>query len=75
MAFDKSEVMNWNAEEKRNLAFELLDSIDEETINRPLTEWKRNLIQQRIEKDKQSENDVFAWHAVREKYKRCYSST
>ena len=51
MAFDKSEIMNWNAEDKRTLAFELLDSIDEQIIKQPLPEWKEKLIKKRIEKD------------------------
>lgn len=70
MAFNKSELMNWSAEEKRNLAFELLDSIDEEIINQPLPHWKENLIRQRIEKDKQAGDDIIAWTVLREKYNR-----
>lgn len=71
MAFDKNEIMNWSAEEKRNLAFELLDSIDEEMIQHELPAWKRELIQKRIEKDKtESREDVIAWEILREKYKR-----
>ena len=70
MAFDKSEIMKWSAEDKRNFAFELLDSIDEEIINQPLPEWKEKLIRQRIETDKQSADDVVAWSELRQKYKR-----
>ncbi len=69
MAFNKSEIMNWNTEDKRTLAFELLDSIDEETIKQPLPQWKENLIRQRIEKDKQAD-DVVAWNVLRGKYIR-----
>ena len=42
MAFDKNEIMSWNAEAKRNLAFELLDSIDEEMIQQELPAWKKS---------------------------------
>lgn len=69
MAFDKSEIMNLSAEDKRTLAFELLDSIDEEIIRQPLPEWKKNLIRQRIESDKQAD-DVVAWNVLRGKYNR-----
>ena len=69
MAFDKSEVMNWSAEEKRTLAFELLDSIDEETIKQPLPGWKEMLIKQRIEKDNQANAEVVSWSVLRNKYK------
>lgn len=70
MAFDKSELMKWSAEDKRNLAFELLDSIDEEIIGQPLPEWKEKLIRQRIENDRQSNDDLIAWNDLRERYKR-----
>lgn len=69
MAFNKDEVMQWSTEEKRSLAFELLDSIDEETIRKPLPEWKEILIKERIKKDEQAE-DVVTWNVLREKYRR-----
>ena len=70
MAFDKNEILNWSAEEKRNLAFELLDSIDEEIMQHELPAWKKELIQQRIERDKTaSSEDVIAWETLRNKYK------
>lgn len=70
MAFDKFEIMNWSAEDKRALAFELLDSIDEETIQQPLPQWKEILIRQRIENDKEAGDDVVPWNVLREKYSR-----
>ncbi|MFT4155439.1 hypothetical protein [Parafilimonas sp.] len=44
MTYDKSELMRLPAEEKRELAFELLDSIDEEFAEKELPEWKLVLI-------------------------------
>jgi len=71
MAFDKNEIMNWSAEDKRNLAFELLDSIDEEMMQHELPAWKKQLIQKRIEKNKtECKKDVIAWEILRDKYKR-----
>ena len=70
MAFDKNEIMNWSAEDKRNLAFELLDSIDEEMMQHELPAWKKQLIQKRIEKNKtECKKDVIAWEILRDKYK------
>ena len=70
MSFDKNEIMNWSAEEKRNLAFELLDSIDEAVIQQEQPAWKIELIKQRIENDNASAiDDVVAWKTLREKYK------
>ena len=70
MAFDKTEIMSWSAEQKRALAFELLDSIDEQTIRQSIPEWKEKLIRERIEKDNEAGNDVTTWHALRDKYYR-----
>ena len=70
MSFDKNEIMNWSAEEKRNLAFELLDSIDEAVIQQEQPAWKIELIKQRIENDNASAtDDVVAWKTLREQYK------
>ena len=70
MAFNKNEIMSWNAEAKRNLAFELLDSIDEEMIQQELPAWKKELIQQRIEQDKTAgDESLIAWEALRKEYK------
>ncbi len=43
--------MQLSSEEKRLLAFELLDSIDKEFVNQPIPEWKKRLIQERVETD------------------------
>ena len=70
MAFDKSELMQLDTDTKRNLAFEMLDSIDEEFINTPLTDWKRKLIEDRLADDKDNPEDVTPWSEVRKKYFR-----
>ena len=68
MAFDKNEILQLNSEEKRLLAFELLDSIDEEFVNQPVPEWKKRLIQERVDNDINNPFDVMTWTEVRKKY-------
>ncbi len=68
MPFNKSEVLQLSTEEKRLLAFELLDSIDEEYVNRPIPEWKKRLIQERVDLDRKKPFDVISWSEVRKKY-------
>ena len=70
MAFDKSELMQLDTDTKRNLAFEMLDSIDEEFINTPLSDWKRKLIEDRLADDKKNPEDAKPWSEVRKKYFR-----
>ena len=67
MNIDKEVILQLSTEEKRQLAFELLDSIDEEYVDQPIPAWKIQLIEQRINLDK--ENPVARpWSEVREKY-------
>ncbi len=61
MSFDKNEIFKLSTEEKRSLAFELLDSIDEEFINQPVSEWKKRLIQKRVDTDIKNPSDVICW--------------
>ena len=68
MAFDKNEILQLNSEEKRLLAFELLESIDEEFVNQPVPEWKKRLIQERVDNDINNPSDVMTWTEVRKKY-------
>ena len=68
MSFDKKEILQLNTEERRLLAFELLDSIDEEFVNQPMQEWKRNLIQERMDLDKSDPSAVVSWNELRKKY-------
>lgn len=68
MAFDKSELMQLPAEEKRNLAYELLDSIDEEFLQKEIPEWKRELIKERLSLDKEEFNSALPWNEVKKKY-------
>jgi hypothetical protein len=69
MSYDKSEIMHLDADEKRELAFELLDSIDEEFIQKEVPEWKRGLIRERIRMDKEQPDDALSWDKIKEKYK------
>jgi putative addiction module component (TIGR02574 family) len=68
MSFDKKKIMQLPATEKRELAFELLDSIDEEYIRNPVPEWKKKLIKQRIENDQKNPSAVTSWSELRKKY-------
>lgn len=68
MSFDKKEILQLSTEEKRLLAFELLDSIDKEFIGQPIPEWKKRLIKERVETDIKSPSDVISWNQLRKKY-------
>lgn len=68
MSTDKEKLLQLSPEEKRKLAFELLDSIDEDFINAPEPEWKKDLINQRIKNDLENPLDVLPWSEVRKKY-------
>ncbi len=68
MSFNKDEILQLSPDEKRILAFELLDSIDEEFVNQPIPEWKKRLIEERIHNDLKNPADVASWEEVRKKY-------
>ena len=68
MNIDKEVILQLSTEEKRQLAFELLDSIDEEYVDQPIPAWKIQLIEQRINLDKGNSTDARPWNEVREKY-------
>jgi len=70
MTFDKDELMQLPAEEKRALAYELLDSIDEEFLQKEIPEWKLELIRERLRLDKKEPDDALPWDEVKKKYKR-----
>jgi len=60
--------MSLSAEEKRNLAFELLDSIDEEFATSEIPDWKVRLIRERLRLDKEQPNNVISWTELKKKY-------
>ena len=70
MEIDKEVILQLSTEEKRQLAFELLDSIDEEYIETTIPAWKLQLINQRLDLDKVNSADTRPWNEVREKYFR-----
>ena len=70
MEIDKEIILQLSTEEKRQLAFELLDSIDEEYIETTIPAWKLQLIKQRLDLDKEDSADTRPWNKVREKYFR-----
>lgn len=68
MTVNKAELLKLDAESKRELAFELLNSIDEEYIQKDFPEWKRQLILERIMKDESDKSDAIPWDEFRKKY-------
>ncbi len=70
MDFDKNKIMQLDKEEKRNLAFDLLDSIDEEFMNEPIADWKQKLIKERLGDDAKNPDDIIAWSELKKKYFR-----
>ena len=70
MEIDKEVILQLSTEEKRQLAFELLDSIDEEYIETIIPAWKLQLIKQRLDLDKENSADTRPWNEIREKYFR-----
>ena len=68
MEIDKEIILQLSTEEKRQLAFELLDSIDEEYIETTIPAWKLQLIKQRLDLDKEDSADTRPWNEVKRKY-------
>ncbi len=68
MNINKDAILHLSPEEKRQLAFDLLDSIDEEFIEKPVSEWKKLLIKQRIDIDKENPSNATEWSELRKKY-------
>ena len=68
MVIDKESILRLSTEEKRQFAFELLDSIDEEYVDKPIPGWKMQLIKERIDTDKRNPSDTVQWNEVRKKY-------
>ncbi len=68
MPFNKADIMGLSADEKRKIAFELLDSIDEEFIATEIPDWKIKLIQERLRLDKEQPNNVISWSELKKKY-------
>lgn len=68
MSIDREKILRLPADEKRRLAFELLDSIDEEFADTPTPDWKRKIITERLQKDIENPSDILPWTDVRKKY-------
>ncbi len=68
MNITKDAILHLSPEEKRQLAFDLLDSIDEEFMEKPVSEWKELLIKQRIDIDKENPSNSSEWNEIRKKY-------
>jgi hypothetical protein len=68
MPINKAEIMGLSAEEKRKLAFELLDSIDEEFAATEIPEWRLRIIRERLRLDKEQPNNVISWTELKKKY-------
>ena len=68
MSIDKELIFQMSTEDKRMLAFELLDSIDEEFINITMPEWKKRLIRERVESDIDNPTEAITWKELKKKY-------
>lgn len=68
MSFNKNDILQLSTEEKRLLAFELLDSIDEDFVNQPIPDWKKELIQERVDNDIKKPSNTTSWNELRKKY-------
>lgn len=68
MPYDKKQILELSTNEKRSLAFELLESIDEEFTQSPLPDWKKKIIIERLAADKTLPENADAWSEVRKKY-------
>ena len=68
MSINKTEIMQLSNDEKRQIAFELLDSIDEEFIEQQLPDWKKQLIRERIDLDDRNPEETTTWRELRNKF-------
>lgn len=68
MAINKSELMQLSNDEKRALAFELLDSIDKEFTEKEIPEWKRDLIRERLRLDREEPDNAMLWNEFKKQY-------
>lgn len=68
MHINKKEILSLSIEERREFAFELLQSIDEEYIQTPQPDWKIKLIRERLNADIKEPDGADAWSEVKKKY-------
>jgi putative addiction module component (TIGR02574 family) len=67
MSYSKKELLTLPLDERRELASDLIDSILAEEL-KPVAEWKKDLIKERIDIDKANPGDGIEWSELRKKY-------
>ena len=67
MSYPKKELLALPLEERRELAGDLIDSILAEEM-KPLPDWKREFIQQRVALDDANPESGVKWSELRKKY-------
>ena len=65
---NRDELFALPAEEKKQLAADLLNSIDEEII-RNIPDWKKELIEERLQYHEENNGKGISWQELKEKYK------
>ncbi len=51
MSFNKQDILQLSTKKSAFLLLNYFNSIDDEFINQPVPEWKKRLIQERVEND------------------------
>lgn len=62
------DIMNLSVPEKILLVEKLWDSIAEEANRKPLPEWKKKLLQERLAEHKKSPEAGLSWDELRKRY-------
>ena len=66
---NKEELFALPAEERKQLAVELLNSIDEQSIQQ-IPHWKKELIKERLQYHKEHSGNGIEWKDWKKKYKQ-----
>jgi len=67
MHYNKQDLLSLPIEERKELASELIDSILTDEAG-PVPEWKKQLIQERINNDSRNASASVEWSELRKKY-------
>ena len=62
--------MNLSVPEKILLVEKLWDSIAEDTSKQPMPDWKKELIEKRLDEHKQNPDSGISWEELKKKYYR-----
>lgn len=64
------EIMNLSVPEKILLVEKLWDSIAEDTSRQPMPDWKKKLIEERLDEHKRNPDSGTSWEELKKKYYR-----